>query len=458
MEPTRRHLLGLLGLAGGCAVWPLRSTARQAPPPLRVLFYVSSHGTVHENWSIRLRYRDNQDYVLSLGEAPRSEFSPILRPLWPHRDKLVVVDGVGYATALVTDLLAHASGAATCQSGWVPREIEGPSMVLEGPSLDQLFAAEQDTPFPSLEWGVSAGIGVSFGPLGNLLPQESDPVAAWRRLFPSATNPARPEESRLIRQRQGSVLDLAADRYTSVLPRLAAEDRDKIALHRDLVRDLEVRIAELDAIPCTPSAQPTAPPPPDAAGYPDHMIGAFLELATVALSCDLTRAITLRVGDIPTATVGAPPGDLHNDIAHAVASSPEAARYMTLHHTFHALQIAQLLDTLDAIPEGDGTLLDHTIVVWHNEISTGDHELHTVPVVLAGGTGVLRTGHYHRFAPRYALASGSGLQRLGQPHNRLLNTLGRALGLETGPLGTREVPLANGEMLDCTGELPGLLR
>lgn len=454
---TRRRLLGLLGLAGGCAAWPSRAVGA-VDPPIRLLCYVSSHGTVHEDWAIRLGYRDDQDYVLSLGDAPASGASRILEPLWSHRDKLIVVDGVGYATALATDLLAHASGTATCLSGFVPRQIEGQALAVDGASLDQLFAAAQGTPFPSLEWGVSAGVGVSFGPLGTLLPHTNDPVAAWQRLFPSELGSAHPEESRQIRAGQGSVLELVAGRYGAVLPRLPAEERDKIALHRDLVRDLERRIAELDAIPCAPTAQPTAPPPPDDAGYPGHQLEAFLELAAVALSCDLTRAITLRVDDVPTATVGAPPGDLHNDIAHAVVRDPAAREWMTRHHTFHATQIARLLDTLDAIPEGSGTLLDHTIVVWSNEIATGEHRLHTVPVVIAGGTGVLQTGRYHRFAPRHAMASGLGIQQLGRPHNQLLNVLGRALGLGIDHVGARSVALAGGDRLDCTGLLPGLLR
>jgi hypothetical protein len=188
------------------------------------------------------------------------------------------------------------------------------------------------------------------------------------------------------------------------------------------------------------------------------MIPAFLDLAVTAMSCGLTDVVTLRVDDVPTAALGAPPGELHFEVAHAVTTSSEAQRYMVLHHTLHAERVAALLDTLAAIPEGEGSMLDSTLVVWHNELSTGNHQFHTIPMVLAGMGGVIRTGVYQRVVELNTVVGRLGAQTVGAPHNRLLTAIGQALGLTANHTGVLGMDREDGSWLDCTGVLPGVLR
>ncbi len=447
--PTRRALLQTLGFGGAALAMPRMGLATSAAHR-RVLFYVSSHGTVHDKWAIRAGHRDDEPYSLDLASLPDADLSPILQPLVAHKGELLVVDGVGNAVSQASGVLAHPAGSASCQAGWIPQQQLGVGLSLAGPSLDQRIAVERQTPFRSLEWSVG-GLASCFDALGQALPWESDPVAAFKRLFPSGAT----------RTDQLDVLALAATQFDDVLGRLPAHERARVELHRDLVRDLEQRLQWLDALSCEAPPAPSLPTglSLDDASYPEEMISAFLDLGVVALSCGLTDVITLRVDDIPTATVGAPPGDLHANIAHAVTSSQPAEIAMVEHHTFHARQIAGLLDTLAAIPEGDGTLLDNTLVVWHNELSTGDHLVHTIPFVLAGLGDVIQSGTYIRLVEQHIIAGRLGVEAVGTPHNKLLTAIGTAMGLQMqDQCGALEVLASDGSPIDCTGTLPGVLR
>src|SRR5688572_27483663 len=118
-RPSRRRLLQALGLAGGAMALPsLRAGAVEPDPPRRILFVVSSHGTVDESWRIRQGRPNDVDYTLDL--EPLGQLSPILAPLWAHRAKLVVLDGVGNGCAPLAGFLAHPAGNASCQTGAVP--------------------------------------------------------------------------------------------------------------------------------------------------------------------------------------------------------------------------------------------------------------------------------------------------------------------------------------------------
>jgi hypothetical protein len=452
---SRRDLLQLLGLAAAGSALP-RPALADAPPPRRVLFFVTSHGTIHDRWAIRGGRPRDVDYSFDLDRLAEHEMSTILAPLHRHRDQLIVLDGLGNAVGVVAGFLSHAAGSASSQSGWIPTSPPGELSRCSGASLDQVLGATRDTPFRSLEWA-TGGMPVCFDALGAPLPYELSPAEAWRRLFPlAADDPV----GAAVHAGERSVLDLVAGRFDAVLPQLPSADRDKLALHKDLVRDLENRVGALEALDC---AAPDAPDPtlgdnPASADYTASIIEAFTDMAVVAFSCGLTDVITVRVDDVSTASVGAPPGNLHSDIAHAVASNPGAVDYMTLHHTHHAREVAALLDRLAAIPEGDGTLLDHTLVVWHNELSTGDHLFHTVPVVLAGLGTALQTGRYHRYSELHSVVGRLGEQKVGRPHNRMLTTIGQALGLAADHTGHTEVERADGSLLDLTGVLPGVLR
>jgi hypothetical protein len=118
--------------------------------------------------------------------------------------------------------------------------------------------------------------------------------------------------------------------------------------------------------------------------------------------------------------------------------------------------VAGLLDLLASIPEGEGTLLDHTLVVWHNEIATGEHTLDAIPWVIAGGAETLRLGRYHRWVDEVVLDTWEGPRAVGRPHNQALTTVANELGLAVDHVGDTEVWDVDGARVDLTGPLPGV--
>ncbi len=439
---TRRGLLRSLGAAG-------LALGTSAPgiggsDPLRVVFYVSSHGTVYDAWRLRPPGADEgDDWQARLSDGP---LSPILEPLRRHVSRLLVLDGIGNAAAMCAGYNEHRAGNASCQTGRVPIEVAAERSVVDGPSVDQAIAAIRDTPFPSLEYTVGQA-EVAYDASGRALPSDNDPVEAWWRLFPSA------DPSERTRQLQGRVLQLAAERFEALSPRLSGGASQRLDEHGQQLESLMRRQELLARISCAPPPRPSPPPGTSDADYPGHQIDAFSEILVTALACGLTQVGTIRVDHIPPATIGAPPGNLHADIAHAVATDPQAADYMIAHHAWHASQVAALLDRLEAVPVGSGSLLDQTLVVWHNEMGTGDHWFSRVPVVLAGGGGILRTDQVIYWADRHEVQGLWFPQPLAVPHQRLLATIGVAAGLSLDSFGDQSLPDHRGEAIDCTGTL-----
>ena len=454
MAMSRRRLLQSLGVVGGASMasalgWSSMARSASAPSGLRVLFYVTSHGTVYKDWKLRPPgMGDDTDWEAPLADLPA--WGPILEPLQRHADNLLVLDGVSNVCAMTAGFNEHQAGNAACQTGRVPTQVAAERSITDGNSIDQALAERRTTPFPSLEYAVG-GAPVAYTPGGTALPFESDPVAAWQRLFPSAD----PDDRAL--QLGGAVLEFAAQRYGRISDRMAGSGSWRMSQHGDLLVDLAQRRALAADIACDATERPTEPPGLQEAEYPAHQINAFYELLVAALSCGLTDIGSLRVDHIPPATVGAPPGNLHADIAHAVADDPWAEGIMSTYQTFHAAQFAHLLDLMQAIPDGDGTLLDNTLVVWHNEMGTADHWFSRVPVVMAGAKGVLRTGRVMHWADRGTMQALWFPQPFARPHQQVLATVAQAAGLDVDRFGTEWVQDIDGNDVDCTGILEGVL-
>jgi hypothetical protein len=212
-------------------------------------------------------------------------------------------------------------------------------------------------------------------------------------------------------------------------------------------------------------AQCAAPAaPPQTQGYATDAT-TFVQLLSAAFSCDLVRVATLHFGDIPGADLGHAGVGVHDEFAHAIWDDAGAAEVMTRYTAYHAAQLAELLAALDAIPEGNGTMLDNTTCLWVSEIAEGAHAFERWPVVVAGGRG-LKLGRYVHYPSSTPFAGwwwdGTKLPAMGVPHQKLLTTVGRALGA-TEPDGSalsampvREVVGIDGTSIDCTGVLEEL--
>lgn len=461
----RRSFLGGLGLGLGALSLPslLPRGARAEPPgPVkRLLILMSEHGTVYQNWRMRPGgLPDDQDWDVPLTDLADTDFSEILRPLHGFRDRLLVLDGVGMATGHMTGINEHEEGHATCLTGTLAQPVDGGIALAGGPSIDQIVAAAIAEPGQIASLQVSHGSWpYAFDAAGKSLPWITEPDELYSKLFPNgpADPNAPPSDLTTIRARQSRVVDLVRQQYHELAPRLGADDRLKVEQHRDLLHALGQQLDALADIVCD------APDPPDGGpAWEDpqwyyHRAQLYTTLTTLALSCDLTRVAMLAFSGLRNEHVMAPPGDLHNDYAHQASTDPTAMQVMTAYHKIHAQDFYNILAALDAVPGEGGTLLDDTLVVWANELCTGEHSMNQWPIVLAGGTAFFtKPGRYIRWAQNNIIKATWSDEPQGPPHNRLLVSIARAMGVDIDQVGEASVTLKGDGQLSCTGELDRL--
>lgn len=488
MSTTRRRFLQALGIGAGGVLLPSLNRGRRAQagppgePPMRLVILFTEHGTPHVNWDMHGgRDPDGQWEYDHTGMA-EAEFSPALRPLWRHRNKLTVVDGLSLATAIADPYGdGHAKGWCSALTGGIAREtFEDVKSNATHPSLDQLVTTALRAQDPGLTDVTSLEMGVyqynfhaalyrqapGGGPVVRV-PHEESPAALFDRLFPNGDGSTPPDP---VRVAQADVMGGLGDMYDRMAPRLSGEDRLKLEQHRDLIRDMERRIRLLDSIDCGAPAVDDynwgEVPHPER--YDAHT-RSFWNLATVAMSCGITRVVTMQFGPLHVEMIGGT-GDLHHDYAHRSApylanepDYPNAVQMMTNFSAYYAGYAAELADRLDAIPEGNGTLLDNTIILWVSELSDGGHGHDPLPVVILGGGSRFRTGRYLHYA-RDTLTTTTadwvdGNERIGLPHSHLLVSVAQAMGVDTDVVGDATVrpKLTSAPDIDLSGPLPGLV-
>ena len=184
-----------------------------------------------------------------------------------------------------------------------------------------------------------------------------------------------------------------------------------------------------------------------------HLIGA-------AFSCDMTRVVSLSLGDVPSDDFGWGEylsGDAHIDFAHRIFIDETAAEAMTDYTRYHAQQIAKLVSILEAIPDVDGgSVMDNTLIVWGNEMGDGWHGYDKYCPVTIGGSWAFRTGrvlHWPDTSRDISIFTGRGeSQTCGMPHQHLLNSVANAMGV-TAQVGDYEVTNSAGQRISLAGEL-----
>ncbi len=459
---NRRSFLAAMGLAAGSLYLPsLRRPARAevGGPPCRMIIFFTQHGTWYPNWNMRWPGEgEDATWVHDLSGAALAEFSPALAPLHAFRDKMTVVDGLALVSgdADPAAVLRHEIAQMQALTGAMVEIVAGLPLA-SAASLDQIVAdaIADPTRFRSLELGIGHP-PPSINARGHLqmLPFEARPPVVWDRLFGLVNGGSLGSD---VLKEQSSVLDRVRAQHDALAGRLSGEDRAKLEIHRDLVRELEQRVNGLLQVSCEPS------PMPMSYGEYAQDFTTFVGMLTAAFSCDLVRVATLHAGDIPGEILGYE--DIHDAHAHQVFNNDLSKQVMTEYSAYHAQQFAELLTALDAIPEGGGTMLDNTLCVWLSELGDGAHGFTDWPVVIAGGGGFsgIQTGRYIHY-PKDVPFEGwtwSGVKKpsVGRPHQKLLTSLARAMGV-TGPDGDQisampvtELTGINGAKIDCTGVL-----
>ena len=233
-----------------------------------------------------------------------------------------------------------------------------------------------------------------------------------------------------------SVLDAVRGNLVEVQSRLGSVERQKLEYHLTAIDDVRRRIGG-NRVQCP--ARPTAPPDylsfaPDSEvsddTYIPNMVDDMVDLAVLALQCDVTRIATVQLGYGGGKWQFAWKGintNFHENCAHQdtsdAGSTPDNTRRVTLANQYFASCVARLATKLDAIAEGNGTMLDNTLVVWANEQGRGDHNQSNVPIVLVGRAGgALPVG-------------GRVIDRGAQPFQRLGCTILNAMGVPVSGFG-----------------------
>jgi hypothetical protein len=351
------------------------------------------------------------------------EPSLLLQAIWPYRSKLAVLTGLDVR---VPNTIPHFSGAAGLLTGRAPLGVEGDNTFASA-TVDQVIAAEVggETRFRSLEVGVQPGVGsLSYNGPNSPNPAETSPYALFDRLFGDGfTAPG--EEVRIdpkLRLRR-SVLDAVAGQATALQSRVGSADRQRLDQHLSGIRDLEVRLQRMEENPPDLAAcmRPGAPLEGLDMAQLAERHDVLADLLAMSVACDQTRIFSMffhgAVSNwlFPGSSAG------HHQLTHdELGTQPEVEAI-----TLQIMDVmASFIGKLDAIPEGDGTLLDHCAVLCASEIALGrTHAIDNMPLIVAGSAnGALRVGEHIRSA-----APGNA--------SEVMLTLIRAMGINKADWG-----------------------
>ncbi|MBV8843427.1 MAG: DUF1552 domain-containing protein [Bryobacterales bacterium] len=374
---------------------PLAKTA--ASPKSRLSCIYVPHGATMYKWTPEK-------------EGGGFEFPEILTPLEKFRDRVNVITNLAHPAAggVGSDAGAdHARSAAVYLSGVHPEQ----GSVHVGTTLDQYVAEAigQDTPLPSLEVSIeevalSCGSGyacaysntISWKTATTPLPMENNPQVVFEKLFGDGSNAA----DRAARKQEGrSLLDSVMGEAASLQKELPAHDRARLSEYLDDVREIERRIQKAERqipedlkIPEAPVGIPEA--------FDDHFKLMF-DLQILALKAEITRVTTMMYARDTSGAVYPQSGV--RDGFHVASHHSNVRASMdkfALINRYHVQLLAYYLDKLRATPDGDGSLLDHSMVLYGSSMSNGNqHDHDPLPIILAGGAaGQLKGGRHLQFA------------------------------------------------------------
>ncbi len=285
-------------------------------------------------------------------------------------------------------------------------------------TIDQVLAEHigQDTPLPSIELaieevGLNCGSGYGCAYFNTIswrtptlpLPMENSPQVVFERLFGDGNNSA----LRLARKKQDrSILDSVTDKVARLQGTLDLSDRARLAEYLDDIREIERRIQKATEQSANNPDIPEAPVGiPEA--FEDHLKLMF-DLQALAWRAEITRITTLMYArDTSGATY---PGSGVRDGFHTASHHSNVRAKMDTFaqiNQYHVKMLAYLLEKLHATPDGDGNLLDHSVVLYGSSMSNGNqHDHDPLPIVVAGGaSGRLQGGRHLKFAPHTPMSN-----------------------------------------------------
>ncbi len=417
--PRRTFLRGLgaaIALPSLDSMVPAFAATSKAAAPSRMAFVYAANGIIMDEWT--------PDTEGAEALLPR-ELPPTLQPLEPFRQQLMVMSGLTSdpARAHGDGPGDHARSAAAYLTSVHPKKTFGAD-IEAGVSIDQLIAQKigGGTKFASLELGCEQGLlagncdnayscaytnTISWRAPASPLPPEVNPRAAFERLFGSGD--FEPDPVRRARQRKydQSILDFVLEDARQLKGTLGATDRRKLDEYLFSVRDIEKRIVsvERDADAAPPDMErPGRSIPRDFTIHSRLM----LDMLAVAFQTDSTRVATLMFGleqsnrNFPE--IGIP--ESHHGLSHHRGDQDKIALLARINH-YQMEQFAYFLEKMRSIEDGDGTLLDHSMIIYGASLADANRHQHDdLPTILAGGAAGLRPGGRHvRYADETPMAN-----------------------------------------------------
>lgn len=409
-----------------------RAAAAAARPPLRTAFVYMPNGVIMPQWRVS-------------GEGTNFELSPTLQALSKHKRDMQILSGLAHDKARPNGDGAgdHARANATFLTGCQARKTSGADIKV-GVSVDQIAAQKIGylTKLPSLELSCDRAVksgncdsGYSCAYQFNLswktesLPMapENDPRQVFERVFGDAMTNARADENAQRRKvLRKSVLDFVQDDARALQSKLGNNDRRKLDEYLMSVRDLELRIerSEKFASEIPESKRPTGIP----SSYKEH-IRTMFDLLALSFQTDACRISTFLLAhdgsNRPIREAGV--NDGHHDLSHHQNDQQKIEKLQKI-DAFYIEQFAYFLEKMKSIRDGEGSLLDNSMILLGSGISDGNRHRHDdLPVILAGGgAGTLKPGRHvkHDDVPMTNLFVAM-LERMGVPAERVGDSTGK---------------------------------
>jgi len=399
----------------------LAQTAANPTPHLGFIYF--PHGAIMGQWTPKT-------------EGANFELSPILKPLAPFQKQLTVVSGLANRPAVSPAV--HAITPGTWLSCVHPRASQDP---FGGPTVDQIAARHigQDTPFPSLEvatevhggggscdrdFGCSYAGTISFRTPSNPLPMENDPRKLFQRLFGQGDTP---EERKRISKQYSSVLDLVSQEAADLQRTLGPQDRAMVSDYLDTVREIERRVEKMDArdlshvnIPDTPGGIPPT--------FEAH-INLLFDLIAVAYQANMTRVFAFmmaaEVSGLTYNQIGV--SDAFHPLSHHNNEQAKMDKLVKI-QTYHTDIFAKFLAKLQKMPGGDGSMLDHSLILYGSNMSNSNaHNHDPLPTALVGGWKSVKGGQHLKYPDQTPLANMllTILDRAGVPEEKFGDSSGK---------------------------------
>ena len=438
MMVTRKHLPRRAFLRGAGAALALPfldamvpafgGTTNAAASPVRMGFVYVPNGIIESSWK-------------PTGEGSAFEFNETMKALAPYRDRTLVLSNLAQINgrSLGDGAGDHARAGATWLTGVHPRKTEGAD-IHSGISADQIAARElsKHTQFGSLEIGVEApslaggcdsGYSCAYtntiswrGPVSPN-PVEISPRAIFERLFGDGESTDPVARLKMMKQ-DTSILDYVRGDVARLEPGLGSRDKTKLDEYLEAIRDIERRIQKAEEQSATMKIPVMERPVGIPETFEEHA-KLMADLMVIAWQTDMTRVITFMMAregsNRSYREIGVPDG--HHSVTHHQNDPVKIAKTQKIDE-HHVKSFAYLVKRLNETQDGDGTLLDHTLLLYGSSIRDGNvHDHHDLPLVLVGGKGAdVKGGRHLVYKPE-------------TPMNNLLLTMLDKAGVKAETLG-----------------------